>query len=79
VRDFRPEVMSVCINGGYHNLSHWEAARIAAAIKPRIAIPAHYDMMPHNLQPPHMFRKSLWEHDKEIIYHRMDYYSPFLF
>jgi L-ascorbate 6-phosphate lactonase len=79
VRGWQPDLMSVCINGGYHNLSHWEAARVAAAVKPRIAVPAHYDMMPHNLQPPHMFRKSLWEQDRDIVYHRMEYWKPFFF
>lgn len=79
VRSFNPDVASICINGGYHNLSHWEAARVVAAIKPKIAIPAHFDMMPHNLQPPHVFKKSLWEHDREIVYMRLDYYSCFSF
>ena len=79
VREYRPDVASVCINGGYHNLSHWDAARVVAAIKPRVAIPAHFDMMPHNLQSPHMFKKSLWEHDRNILYKQVDYYSCFIF
>lgn len=79
VARWQPEVMSICINGGYHNLSHWEAAEIAALVKPRVAIPAHYDMFPHNLQSPHMFRKSLYQLAREVDYKRMEYYRPYFF
>ena len=58
--DLKPEIMAICINGGYHNLSHWEAAENATLVKPKIAIPAHDDIFPHNLQSLHMFRKSLF-------------------
>lgn len=79
VRSFGPKVMSLCINGGYHNLNFWEAAEICALVKPQVAIPAHYDMMPHNIQPPHMFRKALYEKAREVEYRRLDYYDPFVF
>lgn len=79
VAAYKPHWMSICINGGYHNLSHWEAAEITAAIHPQIVIPCHFDMMPHNLQAPHMFRKSLWEKSKIIKYLRMDYYRAYFF
>lgn len=79
VAALKPKVMTICINGGYHNLSHWEAAEIAALIKPQIAVPAHYDMFPHNLQAPHMFRKSLWEKDKTIQFVRVAYSEPWYF
>ncbi|MEI8095243.1 MAG: MBL fold metallo-hydrolase [Spirochaetales bacterium] len=79
VKSFHPEVMSICINGGYHNLSHWEAAEITALVHPKVVLPAHYDMMPHNLQSPHMFRKSLYEKTKAVQYHRLEYYTAFEF
>ena len=79
VRSFHPEVMSICINGGYHNLSHWEAAELTALVHPKVVLPAHFDMMPHNLQSPHMFRKSLYEKTKTVQYHRVDYYTAFEF
>ena len=31
----RPDLMITCINGGFNNLSHWEAAQLAAQISPR--------------------------------------------
>jgi len=79
VKAFQPAMMAVCINGGYHNLSHWEAAEICALVQPEVAVPAHYDMMPHNLQSPHMFRKSLFEKAKAVRYLRMEYYRAYEF
>jgi len=79
VKAYQPAMMTVCINGGYHNLSHWEAAEICALVQPEVAVPAHYDMMPHNLQSPHMFRKSLYEKTKTVRYLRMEYYTAYEF
>jgi len=76
---FKPAMMAVCVNGGYHNLSHWEAAEICALVQPEVAVPAHYDMMPHNLQSPAMFRKSLYEKARTVRYLRMDYYVAYEF
>ncbi|MCF7929164.1 MAG: MBL fold metallo-hydrolase [Spirochaetales bacterium] len=74
----RIDWMSICINGGYHNLSHWEAAEICAVIQPKVAIPAHYDLMAHNIQPPHMFRKSLSKNAPDVEYMEMEYQRPYL-
>lgn len=79
VKALAPAMMAVCINGGYHNLSHWEAAEICALVQPEVAVPAHFDMMPHNLQSPHMFRKSLFEKAKGVRYLRMEYYTAYEF
>jgi L-ascorbate 6-phosphate lactonase len=79
VKALQPAMMAVCINGGYHNLSHWEAAEICALVQPGVAVPAHYDMMPHNLQSPHMFRKSLFEKARNVKYLRMEYYQAYEF
>ena len=79
VKRYQPAMMTVCINGGYHNLSHWEAAEICALVHPEVAVPCHYDMMPHNLQSPHMFRKSLYEKTKSVRYLRMEYYQAYEF
>ncbi|WP_053227964.1 MBL fold metallo-hydrolase [Spirochaeta cellobiosiphila] len=79
VNSFDIDWMSICINGGYHNLTHWEAAEITALINPKIAIPAHFDMMPHNIQPPTMFRKSLSMKAPNVQYYRLEYYEPSLF
>lgn len=54
-----PDLMITCINGGFNNMSHWEAADIAGKIKPKAAIPCHYDMFPDNSVDPKQFRASL--------------------
>lgn len=55
----RPDAMAVCINGGYANLSHWQAAELAARVAPRLAIPCHWDMFADNSCDPRMFAASL--------------------
>ncbi|HSV29771.1 MAG TPA: MBL fold metallo-hydrolase [Candidatus Omnitrophota bacterium] len=54
-----PDAMAVCINGGYANLSHWQAAELVARVNPRIAIPCHWDMFADNSCDPRMFWSSL--------------------
>ena len=58
-RRHAPHLMITCINGGFNNLSHDEAARLAAEIRPRAAIPCHYDMFPDNCVDPRQFRAAL--------------------
>jgi L-ascorbate 6-phosphate lactonase len=54
-----PELMITVINGGFNNLSHWEAAELARHIRPRAAIPSHYDMFPDNSANPKLFEAAL--------------------
>jgi L-ascorbate 6-phosphate lactonase len=54
-----PQFMITCINGGFRNLSHDQAALLAAEIRPRVAIPCHYDMFPDNSIDPRLFRAML--------------------
>jgi L-ascorbate 6-phosphate lactonase len=55
----RPALMMTCINGGFKNLSHDEAAILAGKIKPRAAVPCHYDMFPDNSIDPRQFHSAL--------------------
>jgi L-ascorbate 6-phosphate lactonase len=55
----RPDAVCLPINGGYANLSHWEAAELVRRVAPRQAIPCHWDMFADNSCPPHMFKASL--------------------
>jgi L-ascorbate 6-phosphate lactonase len=70
----RPDLMSICINGGYRNLSHWEASVVAGRVQPKTAAPSHFDLMPHNVQPPHMFAKSLSINAPDVEYSLLPYY-----
>lgn len=55
----RPDYLLTCINGGFNNLSHWEAASLAKAVKPKAAIPCHYDMFRSNSADPKNFEAAL--------------------
>lgn len=54
-----PDVICVPINGGYANLSHWEAAELVRRVGAGQAIPCHWDMFTDNSCSPHMFEASL--------------------
>lgn len=55
----RPDAICLPINGGYANLSHWEAAELTRRVAPAQAIPCHWDMFADNSCSPHMFEASL--------------------
>src|SRR5437588_5778087 len=44
----KPDLAITCINGGFNNLSHFEAAQVMSRVKPKAAIPCHYDMFRDN-------------------------------
>jgi L-ascorbate 6-phosphate lactonase len=52
----KAEVLLVCINGKDGNMGAQPAARLAAAVAPRVAaIPNHYDLMALNAENPQVF------------------------
>ena len=67
-----PDVMAVCINAGYGNLSHWDASRLAGAVKARYVVPCHYDLFPHNSLNPEPFRTSLGKNAPDSQYSPME-------
>lgn len=76
---FRPDIVITCINGGFNNLSHFEAAQVVAKIKPKAAIPCHYDMFPDNSADPRQFQASLKLFAPETGYREMKHGEPFVF
>jgi len=74
-----PDLMITCINGGFNNLSHWEAADLASRIKPRAAIPCHYDMFPDNGVDPKQFRSAMMVKAPDVIYQELEHGKAFLF
>ncbi len=74
-----PHLVAVCINGGYGNLSHWEAAEFVRDIDPEIAFPSHFDMFADNSCPPHLFRASLTILGIGEKYCLPDYSTPFVY
>jgi L-ascorbate 6-phosphate lactonase len=74
-----PELLITVINGGFNNLSHYEAAELASRIKPKAAIPCHYDMFPDNAVDPKQFRVSLRLRAPEVRYQELEHGRPFVF
>lgn len=75
----KPDVVITCINGGFNNLSHWEAADLCGKIKPKAAIPCHYDMFPDNSVDPKQFRATLKLRAPSVGYQELTHGKPFLF
>jgi L-ascorbate metabolism protein UlaG (beta-lactamase superfamily) len=78
-RRHEPHLMITCINGGFNNLSHYEAAELAGKIKPRAAIPCHYDMFPDNSVDPLQFRAALKLRAPDIKYVQPELGKPVVF
>lgn len=76
---YSPDLLITCINGGFNNLSAWEASQLAAKIKPKAAIPCHYDMFPDNCIHPGQFRAALGINAPEVGYQQLEYGKPYLF
>lgn len=74
-----PDIVITCINGGFNNMSHFEAATLCGHIKPKVAIPCHYDMFPDNSVDPGQFRASLGLKAPGVAYQRMQHGEPFVF
>jgi L-ascorbate 6-phosphate lactonase len=75
----QPDLMITCINGGFNNLSHFEAADIAGKIRPKAAIPCHYDMFPDNAVDPKQFRASLALRAPGVRYTELQHGKPLVF
>jgi L-ascorbate 6-phosphate lactonase len=79
VRKHSPDMVITCINGGFNNLSHWEAAQVVADIKPKVAVPCHYDMFPDNSLDPQQFRAALHLRAPDVRYQELEHGKPLLF
>ncbi len=73
------DVCAICINGGFHNLSHIQAANVLHIVRPRAVIPCHYDMMINNVGSPTMFRIALDLIGAKAAFISMKYYEPWIY
>ncbi len=73
-----PDLVITCINGGFNNLSHWEAASLVAHIRPKAAVPCHYDMFPDNAADPKQFQAALRLKAPGVHYQELTHGRPFL-
>jgi L-ascorbate 6-phosphate lactonase len=79
VRKHEPDVVITVMNGGFNNLSHWEAAELVGMIGPKVAIPCHYDMFPDNSVDPKQFRSAMMLKAPDVAYHEMRHAEPWVF
>jgi L-ascorbate 6-phosphate lactonase len=75
----KPDIVITVINGGFNNLSHWEAAELCGRIKPKAAIPCHYDMFPDNSVDPKQFRATLALRAPGVGFQELAHGRPYLF
>ena len=55
IREFKPDVTFICINGRLGNMNVEEALVVAKAIGAPVNVPNHYDMFASNSEDPHLF------------------------
>jgi L-ascorbate 6-phosphate lactonase len=79
VRKHAPDVVITVMNGGFNNLSHWEAADLVGRIQPKVAVPCHYDMFPDNSVDPRQFQAAMKVRAKDVAYHEMRHGVPWTF
>jgi L-ascorbate 6-phosphate lactonase len=79
VRKHEPDVVITCMNGGFNNLSHWEAAELVGRIGPKVAIPCHYDMFPDNSVDPKQLRAAMTLRAPDVAYQELIHGKPWVF
>jgi L-ascorbate 6-phosphate lactonase len=72
------EVLLVCINGKWGNLNPEQAARLAAKVAPRFALPNHYDLMALNAENPKTFEFLLQQRNPGIATQILRVLEPFV-
>ncbi|MBH91061.1 MAG: hypothetical protein CMG67_02995 [Candidatus Marinimicrobia bacterium] len=76
---FRPDIASICINGGFNNLDNMDAVKITKMINPKVVIPCHYDMMVNNTGNPLIFESFLEAEKCNSKFELMAYYEPYIY
>jgi L-ascorbate 6-phosphate lactonase len=79
VTKHKPDAVITCINGGFNNLSHWEAADLVGKVGPKVAVPCHYDMFADNSIDPRQFRSAMQLRAKDVAYHELKHGDPWIF
>lgn len=55
----RPDVLLICINGGYGNMGPEDAAELTAEIEPAVVVPMHWGLVAENTRDPGEFVRAL--------------------
>jgi len=72
------EVLVVCINGKWGNLNIAQAVHLAQAVRPKVAIPNHYDMMAGNQEDPGEFVRKMRAEAPDIKVQILQVLEPFI-
>lgn len=59
VRQFTPDLLSICINGRWGNMNIVDAVRVTNAIAPRYVLPMHWGLFAENTADPEEFAREL--------------------
>lgn len=78
-RKFKPDVATICINGGFNNLDNMDAVKVTQMVKPKVVIPCHYDMMINNIGNPLVFESFLRLSGSKSKFQLMTYYKPYIY
>lgn len=79
VKKHEPDVVITVINGGFNNMSHWEAADLVGRIGAKVAIPCHYDMFADNAVDPRQFRASMTQKAPDTVYQELVHGRPWVY
>jgi len=71
--------IGMCFTGNFALSMMLEPAMLAAQIRPRAAIPCHYDMFPDNGADPKQFRAALKLRAPDVRYLEAEHGKPILF
>jgi len=63
IGQYKPDLMMICINGRWGNISSQEAVELTRRLRPKIVIPMHYDMFSMNTADPSVFAEAVRESD----------------
>lgn len=79
VKQHRPAIMLVCINGKWDNMDIAEAVKLACEIQPKVVIPMHYGMFLENTADPHEFAEAAREADRTLQVIIVEYNTPYTY
>lgn len=59
MRQYKPDILFICINGKLGNMNVSEAVQVTKAINPRVGIPTHYGMFESNTEDPKKYTSQI--------------------
>ena len=76
---YKPDIMLICINGKWGNMSAEDAALLTREIYPKLVIPMHYGMFKENTADPNDFLTALDKYKVNCKKKVLDFNSCFIY